>query len=234
MKVSAARLPGILLIDPEVCGDGRGFFIETWSLLRYAEVGVPADFVQDNVSRSCRGTLRGLHLQQPHAQAKLVQVLDGEIFDVAVDVRAGSPTFGQWVSAALSSANHRQIYIPAGFAHGFCVTSDAALFAYKCTDLYHPESEIGIAWDDPDLAIAWPTRAPRLSAKDGGCRAAARHRSGTVAAMERGCARAEIVRRHSPHGHRLRRRWSFHVDALGRRLDRMHGLASTRRKTRST
>ncbi len=167
MKVSPARLPGVLLIEPDVYGDERGFFLETWSQQRYAETGVPTDFVQDNVSRSCRDTLRGLHLQQPHAQGKLVHVLEGEVFDVVVDVRVGSPTFGRWIGAALSAANHRQIYIPAGFAHGFCVRSDSALFAYKCTQVYHPETEIGIAWNDPDLAIMWPTATPRLSAKDG-------------------------------------------------------------------
>jgi len=166
MKVSPAEIPGILLIEPDVYSDGRGFFVETWSRHRYAQAGVAGDFVQDNVSRSCRDTLRGLHLQQPHAQGKLVHVLDGEVFDVVVDVRVGSPTFGRWMGTVLSVANHRQIYIPAGFAHGFCVTSDSALFAYKCTDLYHPEAETGVAWDDPDLAIDWPTRAPRLSQKD--------------------------------------------------------------------
>src|SRR5690606_18736040 len=145
--------------------DARGFFLESWHQARYAEAGLPP-FVQDNVSRSSRGTLRGLHAQEPFGQGKLVQVLDGEVFDVAVDIRVGSPTFGRWAGEFLSAANHRQIYIPPGFAHGFCVTSERAIFAYKCTEFYHPETEFSIAWNDPDLNIAWPVDAPIVSQKD--------------------------------------------------------------------
>lgn len=159
-------LDGVVLIEPAVFSDARGFFVESWHQARYAELGVPSVFVQDNVSRSQQGTLRGLHLQEPYGQGKLVQVLDGEVFDVAVDVRVGSPTFGRWVGEHLSAENHRQIYIPPGFAHGFCVVSPSALFAYKCTESYHPETELAIAWNDPDLGITWPTIQPILSKKD--------------------------------------------------------------------
>ncbi|HVW04222.1 MAG TPA: dTDP-4-dehydrorhamnose 3,5-epimerase [Vicinamibacterales bacterium] len=160
-------LDGVLVIEPKVFGDSRGFFFEAWHLERYRDLGVPGTFVQDNVSRSVRGTLRGLHVQEPYAQGKLVQVLDGEVFDVAVDVRVGSPTFGRWVGERLSSENHRQMYVPPGFAHGFCVLSESALFSYKCTELYHPETEICIAWDDATVGIAWPITAERLlSPKD--------------------------------------------------------------------
>lgn len=165
MKVERTSI-GVLIIEPTVFRDSRGHFLETWSQARYAAAGIDAPFVQDNASLSARGTLRGLHLQHPHGQGKLVQVMDGEVFDVAVDVRQGSPTFGQWVGVMLSSDNHRQLYIPPGFAHGFGVVSEQALFAYKCTEGYHPESEFGVAWDDPDLAIAWPIEEPVLSAKD--------------------------------------------------------------------
>lgn len=147
-------------------GDARGFFMETWHQQRYAAAGLPASFVQDNLSLSKQGTLRGLHFQHPHAQGKLVFVLQGEVFDVAVDIRNGSPTFGQWVGVTLSADNKRQLYIPAGFAHGFCVTSETALFAYKCTDFYQPQAEGGIIWDDPELGIEWPIDTPLLSAKD--------------------------------------------------------------------
>jgi dTDP-4-dehydrorhamnose 3,5-epimerase len=166
MKVSLASIEGLLIIEPSVFGDDRGFFMESYSRDRYAEAGLPRDFVQDNVSRSTRGILRGLHLQHPHDQGKLCQVLEGEVFDVAVDVRVGSPTFGRWEGVTLSSKNKRQFYVPPGFAHGFCVLSDQALFSYKCTDFYSASSEIGVAWNDPDIGIAWPISAPRLSAKD--------------------------------------------------------------------
>lgn len=167
MRVTPQQmLPEVLLIEPQVFGDERGFFKETFHAQRYAEAGMRLPFVQDNVSRSGRGILRGLHLQNPHGQGKLVYVLEGEVFDVAVDVRVGSPTFGKWVGATLSAQNHRQLYIPPGFAHGFCVTSESALFVYKCTDLYHPESEVGVAYDDPDLGIPWPIENPILGAKD--------------------------------------------------------------------
>lgn len=166
MKVSATRLPEVLLIEPRLHTDRRGFFLETYSFRRYAEAGVTTPFVQDNLSRSVRGTLRGLHLQHPHGQGKLVSVVAGEVFDVAVDVRVGSPTFGQWVGERLTGDDHKQLFLPPGFAHGFCVTSETALFAYKCTDDYHPEAELGVAWDDPEIAIAWPVADPIVSEKD--------------------------------------------------------------------
>lgn len=164
--MTRTRLDGVLIIDPQVFGDVRGMFFESWHRDRYAEAGVPSTFVQDNVSRSARGTLRGLHLQHPFGQGKLVQVLEGEVFDVAVDVRVGSPTFGSWVGERLSAENHRQLYIAPGFAHGFCVLSESALFFYKCTELYHPETEISIAWNDPVVGIDWPVEAPVLSQRD--------------------------------------------------------------------
>jgi dTDP-4-dehydrorhamnose 3,5-epimerase len=166
MNVTKTILDGVVAIEPRVFGDARGYFLETWHKERYAEAGVAREFVQDNLSRSARGILRGLHLQHPHAQGKLVQVFEGEVFDVAVDVRVGSPTFGKWVGQRLSGENKRQLYIPEGFAHGFCVLSEHALLGYKCTELYHPEAELSIAWNDPKLAIAWPIDAPVLSAKD--------------------------------------------------------------------
>lgn len=166
MKVEQTSIPGVVVIEPRVFGDARGFFKETWSAERYAEAGVPKTFVQDNISKSSRGVLRGLHLQHPHGQGKLVQALLGEVFDVAVDVRVGSPTFGQWVGVTLSAENHKQFYIPPGFAHGFCVTSETALFSYKCTDGYHPECELGVLWNDAAVGIEWPVTDPSLSDKD--------------------------------------------------------------------
>lgn len=167
MKVTPTAIPEVLLVEPDVFGDARGFFLETWSRGKAAEHGLPTEFAQDNLSRSPQGILRGLHLQKhPHGQGKLVHVVDGEVFDVAVDVRAGSPTFGRWVGFTLSGSNHRQLYIPPGFAHGFCVTSEHAFFAYKCTTPYAPQSELGVAWDDPRLDIPWPVTQPLLSAKD--------------------------------------------------------------------
>jgi dTDP-4-dehydrorhamnose 3,5-epimerase len=166
MQIRQTDLPGVLLIEPKVFGDERGFFLETWSADRYESQGVAARFVQDNLSKSRRGTLRGLHLQHPYAQGKLVQVITGEVFDVAVDVRVGSPTFGRHYGAILSEANKHQLYIPPGYAHGFCVTSEEAIFAYKCTEGYHPESELTIAHDDPALGIAWPISSRTLSPKD--------------------------------------------------------------------
>jgi dTDP-4-dehydrorhamnose 3,5-epimerase len=166
VQVSPAEIPAIRVIDPRVFGDERGFFLETWSSRRYAEAGLPAGFVQDNLSRSARGVVRGLHLQHPNGQGKLVYVLEGEVFDVAVDVRVGSPTFGRWVGFVLSAKNKRQLYIPPGFAHGFCVTSEFALFAYKCTEIYRPDTEIGVLWSDPAIGIAWPVGNPVLSDKD--------------------------------------------------------------------
>ena len=167
MKVTPQAIRDVLLIEPAVFGDERGYFMETYHVERYREaLGRDLTFVQDNVSRSRQGILRGLHLQNPHGQGKLVFVLEGEVFDVAVDVRLGSPTFGRYVSATLSAQNHYQLYVPPGFAHGFCVVSENATFAYKCTDFYRPDSEFGVAYDDPALGIPWPVSAPLLSAKD--------------------------------------------------------------------
>jgi len=159
-------IPGVVILEPKVFGDARGYFMETFSASRYEQVGVVGPFVQDNISFSQKGVLRGLHFQYPHGQAKLVQVMQGEVFDVAVDIRKGSPTFGQWVGAVLSAENHRQFFMPAGFAHGFCVLSETAMFCYKCTDYYAPACEGGIAWNDPDIGIEWPIQNPQLSAKD--------------------------------------------------------------------
>lgn len=166
MNVLETPLPGVLVIEPRVFGDSRGFFVETWQAERYANAGLPP-FVQDNLSRSARGVLRGLHYQEPQAQGKLVQVLEGEVFDVAVDIRQGSKTFGRWHGVTLSDGNKRQFWVPPGFAHGFVVTSETALFAYKCSTLYRPEYDHSLRWDDPDLGIDWPVDAPVLSAKDG-------------------------------------------------------------------
>jgi dTDP-4-dehydrorhamnose 3,5-epimerase len=166
MRLVPTDVPGVTIIEPRVFGDGRGYFFETYSEARYREAGMSETFVQDNVSRSSRGVLRGLHFQNPRSQAKLVTVLEGEVYDVAVDIRVGSPTFGKCVGVVLSGENKRQLYIAEGFAHGFCVTSETALFVYKCSDLYAPESEGGILWSDPDLGIRWPIDRPTLSAKD--------------------------------------------------------------------
>jgi dTDP-4-dehydrorhamnose 3,5-epimerase len=166
MKVTETELPGILLIEPKVFGDARGFFMETWSRARYTDAGIPVDFIQDNISFSQRGVLRGLHFQNPNAQGKLVYVLQGEVFDVAVDIRVGSPHFGRWMGVTLSADNKRQLYIPPGFAHGFCVTSEEALFAYKCTDVYNPAAEGTVRWDDPDIGITRPISATQVSDKD--------------------------------------------------------------------
>jgi dTDP-4-dehydrorhamnose 3,5-epimerase len=166
MKVVRTEIPDVLLLEPRVFGDSRGFFMETWARERYEAAGVVGTFVQDNLSSSAQGILRGLHLQHPHGQGKLVSCVLGEVFDVAVDVRHGSPTFGRWVGYALSAENKRQLWIPPGFAHGFCVTSERALFTYKCTDAYHPETELGVLWNDPDVGIVWPTAEPLLSDKD--------------------------------------------------------------------
>ncbi|RKG67427.1 dTDP-4-dehydrorhamnose 3,5-epimerase [Corallococcus sp. CA054B] len=166
MKVTPLAIPDVLLIEPKVFGDDRGFFLESFHAKRYADVGVVGPFVQDNLSRSVKGTLRGLHFQEPNAQGKLVQCLAGAVWDVAVDIRKGSPTFGRWVAAELTGENKHQLWVPAGFAHGFCVVSDSADFFYKCTALYSPESERSVAWNDPDLAIPWPVKEPLLSPKD--------------------------------------------------------------------
>jgi dTDP-4-dehydrorhamnose 3,5-epimerase len=167
MKVTPLAIPEVLLIEPVAHRDGRGYFVETYHEPRYRAAGIDVTFVQDNQSRSARGTLRGLHWQvAPHAQAKLVRVLDGEIFDVAVDVRPDSPTFGRWVAATLSAEGFEQLYVPVGFAHGFCVTSEVAEVAYKCSAPYDPSSERGILWNDPALGIVWPVSDPVLSRRD--------------------------------------------------------------------
>ena len=166
MRVVATDLPGVLLIEPDVHRDARGFFLETYHADKYRAAGIAGPFVQDNHSRSVRGTLRGLHLQRTSLQGKLVRVIEGEIYDVAVDVRRGSPTFGRWVGETLSADNFRQWYIPPGFAHGFCVLSDVAEVEYKCTALYDAPDELGIAWNDPELKIDWPIADPLLSDRD--------------------------------------------------------------------
>jgi len=166
MKILKTEIDGVRIIEPKFFGDHRGGFMETYQRQRYAEHGIAVDFVQDNFSFSRRGTLRGLHFQQPHGQAKLVQVFQGEVFDVAVDIRLGSPTFGRWTGAVLSEQNRRQMFVPEGFAHGFCVLSETAQFTYKCSDYYAPECEAGIRWSDPALAITWPIRDVVLSEKD--------------------------------------------------------------------
>ena len=166
MKVIATELPGVLLVEPNVFGDVRGFFMETWQAARYRDAGLPERFVQDNHSRSRRGVLRGLHYQLVQPQGKLVWVTRGAVFDVAVDVRRGSPAFGRWFGCVLDDVDHRQLYIPPGFAHGFCVLSEEADFFYKCTDYYHPASERGIAWNDPEIGIDWPLQEVALSGKD--------------------------------------------------------------------
>jgi dTDP-4-dehydrorhamnose 3,5-epimerase len=166
MELMETPIPGLIVIQPKVFGDERGYFLETYSLARYEQAGIAGCFVQDNVSYSSRGILRGLHFQNPGAQGKLVTVLQGEVFDVAVDVRYGSPTFGKWYGLLLNGANKRQFWVPAGFAHGFVVTSEAALFSYKCDDYYQPQAEFSLLWNDPDIGIRWPVEQPRLSAKD--------------------------------------------------------------------
>jgi dTDP-4-dehydrorhamnose 3,5-epimerase len=166
VKVETTPIPGVLVIEPKRFGDARGFFVEQFHSKRYAEHGISGPFVQDNYSRSAKGTLRGLHYQLPHAQGKLVQVVAGAVWDVAVDIRRGSPAFGKWFGLELSAENGRQLWVPPGLAHGFCVTSDSADFVYKCTDFYSPESERGVAWNDPELGITWPVEHPILSKKD--------------------------------------------------------------------
>lgn len=156
----------MLLIEPDVFRDLRGLFLETYHARRYADAGIPGPFVQDNYSQSLRGTLRGLHYQEPHAQGKLVMVTDGVVYDVVVDIRRGSPSFGRWYGAELSAENRLQVYVPPGCAHGFCVTSDCASVLYKCTDYYAPGAERGIIWNDQALAIPWPVAIPILSGKD--------------------------------------------------------------------
>ena len=166
MKVTSLSLTEVLLVEPQRFGDARGYFLETYREERYRAAGIDLGFVQDNLSRSSRGILRGLHLQHPNDQGKLVYVLAGEVFDVAVDVRVGSPTFGKWTGAVLSGEDHRQLWVPPGFAHGFCVTSESALFTYKCTAPYSVSDEVGVIWNDPAVGIVWPIADPKLSGKD--------------------------------------------------------------------
>ena len=166
MKVLHTEIPGLLVVEPSVHRDARGFFLETWHEARYREHGIDARFVQDNHSRSGRGTLRGLHAQQPRPQGKLLRVVEGEIWDVAVDARLGSPAFGRFVAVVLSAESFRQVWVPPGVLHGFCVTSEVAQVEYKCTEVYDPKAEFGVRWDDPELAIPWPITDPVLSEKD--------------------------------------------------------------------
>ncbi len=166
MNILQTALPGVVIIEPDVYRDGRGFFLETYHRERYVESGIPATFVQDNYSRSGQGTLRGLHAQVHGPQGKLIRASQGEVFDVAVDIRRGSPTFAQWVGVTLSGENFKQIYIPPGFAHGFCVMSEIADLEYKCTELYDPDDEIVISWKDSMIKINWPITNPILSNKD--------------------------------------------------------------------
>jgi dTDP-4-dehydrorhamnose 3,5-epimerase len=166
VRLVPTELPGVVIIEPSVFRDGRGFFLETYHADKFRELGLTEPFVQDNHSLSVQDTVRGLHLQLRHAQGKLIRVVEGEVFDVAVDVRRGSPTFGRWVGVALSAANFKMCYVPPGFGHGFCVLSAAAQVEYKCTDFYDPSGEVGIAWNDPTLGIRWPVAAPILSPRD--------------------------------------------------------------------
>lgn len=166
MKLIETDLPGCLVVEPKQFGDARGWFMESWHRDRYAEAGIGPDFVQSNLSRSAKGVLRGLHYQWPNPQGKLVSVLEGEVWDVAVDIRRGSPHCGRWAATVLSEENRRQFWIPPGFAHGFVALSGSALVSYLCTTAYDAEADASVAWDDPDLAIDWPIAKPQLSAKD--------------------------------------------------------------------
>jgi len=170
MQIYKTNLSGVLRIEPKVFGDARGFFLETYNKARYMDAGFPdVEFVQDNHSRSSRDVLRGLHFQLNHPQGKLVQVETGSVFDVAVDIRVGSPTFGRWYGCILSEENHHQLWVPPKFAHGFCVLSKTADFVYKCTDYYRPDDEGGLLWNDPEVGIKWPLKEPLLSEKDKVC-----------------------------------------------------------------
>jgi dTDP-4-dehydrorhamnose 3,5-epimerase len=166
MNFIETSLPGVILIEPKVFGDDRGFFMETYHLERFRAAGIAAEFVQDNHSRSARGVLRGLHYQEPQPQGKLVRCTRGALFDVAVDIRSGSPTFAKWFGVELSESNHRMLWIPPGFAHGFCALEEGSDLVYKCTALYCGANDRAILWNDPDIAIAWPVDSPRLSEKD--------------------------------------------------------------------
>ena len=166
VKITPTKIPHAVIIEPDVFGDERGFFMESWHRQKFAEHGLELDFVQDNQSRSSKGVLRGLHYQLKQPQGKLVRVTAGAVFDVAVDIRKGSPWFGQWVGLELSGTNHKQFYVPPGFAHGFCVLSESADFLYKCTDYYAPQHEQGLLWDDPQIGIQWPGGDYQVSEKD--------------------------------------------------------------------
>lgn len=166
MNITKTSLPGVVIIEPKVFQDARGFFLETFSSKRYEDAGVHGPFVQDNHSRSLKGTVRGLHLQITRPQGKLMRAVSGSMLDVAVDVRVGSPTFGQWVSVVLSGDNFKQLYVPPGFAHGFAVLSDVVDVEYKCTDYYDPKDEMTVLWNDPAIAVEWPVGEPTLSARD--------------------------------------------------------------------
>jgi dTDP-4-dehydrorhamnose 3,5-epimerase len=166
MQVIKTKLPGVLIIEPRIFNDTRGYFFETYEMQRYQQHGIPAVFLQDNLSCSVKNVIRGLHYQLEHPQGKLVSVALGTVLDVIVDIRTGSPTFGESVSIELSDMNHKQVYVPPGYAHGYCAMTENVVFLYKCTDYYYPKSEYGIAWNDPDLAIQWPVSQPILSGKD--------------------------------------------------------------------
>jgi dTDP-4-dehydrorhamnose 3,5-epimerase len=166
LKVIETKLPGCVAIEPDVFGDARGFFYESYNADKFKAAGLDLRFVQANVSRSARGVLRGLHYQLPNPQGKLVSVVEGEVFDVAVDIRRGSPTFGQWAGVMLTAENHRHFWVPEGFAHGFVVLSEFATFAYQCTALYDAKADAGVRWNDAAIAIDWPVSAPLLSGKD--------------------------------------------------------------------
>jgi dTDP-4-dehydrorhamnose 3,5-epimerase len=166
VKLIETGVPGLVVVEPVVYGDKRGFFMETWNSDRYGACGLPDRFVQSNISRSAAGVIRGLHYQHPCAQGKLVSVLEGRVFDVAVDIRSDSPTFRQWAGVELSASNHRQLYVPEGFAHGFCVLGDSALLSYLCTTPFNAECDAAIAWNDPDIGIEWPLEPQSLSARD--------------------------------------------------------------------
>lgn len=166
MRAIETGIPGLVIIEPVAHGDERGFFMETWNAERYRDAGLPAQFVQSNISRSGRGVIRGLHFQYPHPQGKLVSVLEGRVFDVGVDIRHDSPTYRKWAGVELSADNHRQLYVPEGFAHGFCVLGESALLSYLCTEVYRAEFDAVITWNDPDIAIQWPLSSGRLSPRD--------------------------------------------------------------------
>jgi dTDP-4-dehydrorhamnose 3,5-epimerase len=166
LNVIQTSLPGVVILEPEVLADERGFFMETWHAAHFRELGIEANFVQDNHSRSNRGVLRGLHFQEPNGQGKLVRCTKGALYDVAVDIRVGSAHFGMWVGVELTEANKKMVWVPAGFAHGFCALTDEADLVYKCTAFYDAKSDRSILWNDPDIGIAWPIRKPLLSAKD--------------------------------------------------------------------